>query len=223
MENSNPNGQITVGDVNQILDSVFQNQNEEVVGAAASDVNPFDKENEAIKAQQAAETAAQERKSAILDTVVAAVRIDRFKAKKAAKFDPSVLNGTFSNITMEQLPDGSASPSDQTRHKLSISMGYTHTKNTENVALCAVKLPVGVTVQQLEKALRELVGEDNFVMKDYFRTGNPDLRTQFRQAVDAVRFLNTFSECAGAASAPPYLEFKEKAIQIVQNEEESLA
>ena len=34
---------------------------------------------------------------------------------------------------MEQLPDGNAPSSDQTRHKLSIAMGYTHTENTENV------------------------------------------------------------------------------------------
>ena len=221
MENLNPNEQITVSEVNQILDTVFPKEG--VIGAAASDVNPFKAEQDAIQAQTDAEQKAAERKSAVLDTVIAAVRIDRFKAKKAAKFDPSVIGSTFASILMEQIPDGSASPSDQTRHKLSISMGYTHTKNTENVALCAVKLPVGVTIQNLERALKELVGEDNFVTKDYFRTGNPDLRTQFRQAVDAVRFLNTFSECAGAASAPPYLEFKEKAIQIVQNEEESLA
>ena len=221
MENSNPIEQPTVGDVNQILDSVFPNEG--MIGAAMSDVNPFKAEQDAIQAQNEAEQKAAERKSAVLDTVIAAVRIDRFKAKKAAKFDPSVIGSTFANILMEQLPDGSASPSDQTRHKLSIAMGYTHTENTENVAVCAVKLPVGVTMQQFEKALRELVGEDNFVTKDYFRTGNPDMRTQFRQAVDSIRYLNTYSECGGAASAPPYLEFKEKALQIVQNEEESLA
>jgi ribosomal protein S5 len=185
--------------------------------------NPFEAERKASEAQVAAEKAANDTRSVLLQTTLAAVKIDRKREKKANKFAPSVLNQTYSDITMEQFPDGNLSPADQTRHRLSIAMGYTHTKNTENVALCAVKLPVGITAGQLEKALRDLVGEDNFITKDYFNTSNSDMKTQFRTTVESLRFVGTFSECGMAASNAPYNDYVEEAISTMRQEEESLA
>ena len=196
--------------------------NDQVETVTTEIENPFEAEQKATTAQLAAEKAADDTRNILLNTVVAAVKIDRKMEKKCNKFAPSVLTQTYSDITMEQLPDGSLSPSDQTRHRLSIAMGYTHTKDTENVALCAVKLPVGVTIQQLEAALRNLVGEDAFIAKDYFRTSNTDMKTQFRNTVETLRFIGTFSECGMAASVAPYNDYLEEAIAQVRSQEEKI-
>ena len=184
--------------------------------------NPFLAEEEAINAQAEAEQKAHDRKALLLKTVVSALNVDRLKEKKSFKFTSDTLNNTYSSLTLEQMPDGALNSGDQTRHKLSIAMGYKHPVNTENIAVCAVKLPVGVTIEQFDKIIKDMVGEDNFISKDYFRTSNPDLKTSFRNVVDTIRYMNTFSECGVAANAAPYREFKEQASSIIKSEEESL-
>lgn len=189
---------------------------------AVQAINPFDAETEAIKAQQEAENLAQQKRGTLLSTVVKAVKTDRFYEKKSRKFDSNVLQSTYSHITMEQIPDGSLSGVEQTRQKLSAAMGFKHTTDTENIAICAVKLPIGTTIQQLEEALRNLVGEENFISKDYFRTSNVDMKAKFRETVDTVRYLNTYNECSENIKSAPYAEFQEQARSIVKEEEEKL-
>lgn len=190
---------------------------------AATNSSPFDAEDEAIKKEEEARLAAEKQKDAILQTVLSGLRVDRFRRKKCAKFTPSVLGPAYSNIAMEQIPDGGLSFAHKTRYKLSIAMGYTHTENTENIALCAVKLPVGTTIHQLEAALKALVGEDNYLTKDYLRTANTDHRDQFRKTVEDLRFISTVNECANAANADPYGIYLNQANSILDTEENSLS
>jgi hypothetical protein len=186
-------------------------------------VNPneeTDEEELAFQKRREADDAVLNERKAYLNTTKKIVRFDYTNKLRANQFlDTDNLISLTQALERERVPSGDLDIFARTRHKKDIAMRNIAPMDSANLALFAVKIPVGVTVADIEAVILNLVGKGNCVPRDYFSIGSAEERLKMLGMVQTHCTQATINEARNAANGAPYIEFIDQAETLILAEE----